>query len=105
MEAEFVTTGQKALSSGTSVKVSIVSNAVSSQLLIPYDSVYYDDGQAYVFRVVDGKAIRTDIETGLFNQDFIVAESGLTAGDVIITTWASGLKDGAEVTVVNGEGS
>ena len=105
VEAEFVTTGQKELSSGTSVKVSVVSNSVNGQLLIPYDSVYYDDGQAYVFKVVDGKALRNDVETGLFNQDYIVVESGLTAEDQIITTWASGLKDGAEVTVVNGEES
>ena len=100
VEAEFFTTGQKELGSGTSVKVSVVSNAVNDQLLIPYDSVYYDDGQAYVYKVSDGKAKRADIETGLFNQDYITVESGLAASDEIITTWASGLKDGAEVEVV-----
>ena len=102
VEAEFITTGQKELSSGTSKKVAIVSNAVSGQLLIPYDSVYYDDGQAYVYTVIDGKAHRTDIETGLFNQEYIVVTSGLNAGDEIITSWASGLKDGAMVEVSGG---
>lgn len=99
VEAEFVTTGQKELSGGTSVKLSLVSNSVNGELLIPYDAVYYDDGQAYVYRVVDGKATRTDVETGLFNQEYIVISSGLTAGDEIVTSWASGLKDGAEIEV------
>lgn len=103
VEAEFVTTGQKELSGGTSVKLSIVSNSVNGELLVPYDSVYYDDGQAYVYKVVDGKAHRTDIETGLFNQDYIVVTSGLMAGDEIITTWASGLKDGATIDVAGNE--
>lgn len=105
VEAEFVTTGQKELSSGSSVKLSIVSNAVSGELLIPYDSVYYDDGQAYVYKVTDGKALRTDIETGLFNEKYITVASGLAEGDCIITTWASGLKDGAKVKVMSGEDS
>ena len=102
VEAEIVTTGQSQYSNGSTVKLSIVSNAVSGQILIPYDSVYYDDGQAYVYKVVNNQALRTDIETGLFNQEYITVTAGLVPGDNIITTWASGLKDGAEVTLMNG---
>ena len=44
-----------------------------------------------------GKAVRKDITTGLFNDDTIAVESGLNAGDEVITTWASGLKEGAKI--------
>ncbi len=103
VEAEVVTSGQKELVSGTNVKLSIVSSAISGEIMIPYDAVYYDDGQAYTYKVTDGQAARADIETGLFNEDMITVVSGLNVGDSIITTWASGLKDGAEVTIIHGE--
>ena len=105
VEAEVITTGQKELSGGSSVKLSVVSNAVEGEIVIPYDCVYYDDGQAYVYLVTDGKAVRTDITTGLFNQNKITVTSGLNAGDCVITTWASGLKDGAKVEIISGEES
>ena len=99
VEAEILSVGRIHLSGGTSVRLSLVSNAVDNQLLIPYDSVYYDSGQAYVYRIIDDKAVRTDISTGLFNQDEIVVTEGLREGDSIVTTWASGLKDGARVEI------
>ena len=43
------------------------------------------------------------METGLFNQKDIAILSGLTEGDSIISSWASGLKDGASVEVMSGE--
>ena len=103
VEAEIFTTGQKKLSGGVNVKLSVVSNAVADQLLIPYDAVYYEDGQAYVYVYTDGKAVRRDVETGLFNEDQIAITQGLNAGDAVITTWASGLKDGAKVEIIDEE--
>ena len=99
VEAEILSVGRIHLSGGTSVKLSLVSNAVDNQLLIPYDSVYYDNGQAYVYRLIDDKAVRTDISTGIFNQDDIVVTDGLNEGDSLVTSWASGLKDGAKVEI------
>lgn len=99
VEAEILSVGRIHLSGGTSVKLSLVSNAVDNQLLIPYDSVYYDNGQAYVYRLIDDKAVRTDISTGIFNQDDIVVTEGLNEGDSLVTSWASGLKDGAKVEI------
>ena len=99
VEAEILSVGRIHLSGGTSVKLSLVSNAVDNQLLIPYDSVYYDNGQAYVYRLKDDKAVRTDITTGIFNQEYIVVTDGLNEGESLVTTWASGLKDGAKVEI------
>ena len=38
-----------------------------------------------------------DVTTGLYNEDTIAIESGLQEGDEVITSWASGLKNGAEI--------
>ena len=43
------------------------------------------------------KAVKTEIETGITNNETVEVKSGLTKDSQIITTWASQLKDGAEV--------
>ena len=96
--ALIVPSDRKALSGGTSVTFSIISNAAKNQILIPFDAVYYEDGQAYVYIVdEDNIARRTDVTTGLYNEDQIAVLSGIQVGDRVVTSWASGLKDGAQV--------
>lgn len=86
------------ISSGSSVKVALItSKSDSANILIPYDSVYYDDNQAYVFTVQDDQATRTDVQTGLYDQDTIEIVAGISDGDEIVTSWASGLKNGAKI--------
>lgn len=67
-------------------------------VIIPYDSVYYDGTQAYVYTVVDGKAKKTNVATGLYDTERIVITEGLTDKDTIITTWSAQLRDGVEVS-------
>ena len=71
-------------------------------MIIPYNSVYYDGTQAYVYTVVGGKAQKTNITTGLYDIDNIVVTQGLTKEDVVITTWSAQLRDGVEVSVHEG---
>lgn len=85
------------ISTGSSAKVTLVTSKSTGGLMIPYDSVYFDDNQAYVFVVNNDKATRTDVETGLYNEDTIEILSGLEEGDEVITSWASGLKNGAKI--------
>ena len=97
VEAQIYVSEGKSISTGVSVSVSLVTAAVKDNILIPYDSVYYENNQAYVYCVEDGKAIRVDVTTGLYNEDTIAIESGLEEGDEVIISWASGLKNGAEI--------
>ena len=89
---------------GRSVSLSLVTNSVKNQILIPFDAVYYDNDQAYVFvaqKDTDGtKAVRRDVTTGLYNNDRIVILEGLSSGEEVITTWGAGLKDGASIEVI-----
>ena len=91
------------LLSGVTVKVTAATQKAENAVLVPIDDVYYEDGQAYVFTYSGGKAHRTDFETGMSNSETIVAVSGLTTDDYIITTWHPDLKDGADVVLAEGQ--
>lgn len=86
------------LLSGTKATVTTDTYHEKNVVIIPYDSVYYDGTQAYVYTVVDGKAKRTEVSTGLYDTDRIVVTEGLAKEDTIITTWAAQLRDGVEVS-------
>ena len=45
----------------------------------------------------NGKAVRRNVKTGLFDADRIVISEGLNAGDRVITSWTSELKEGVKV--------
>lgn len=93
------------LLTGTSVKIIADTYSQENALLIPYDSVYYDDSQPYVYVAVDGIVERRDIETGIFDEETITVLSGLDAGDVLITSWSANLREGAEVSIQTEDGS
>lgn len=86
------------LLSGTKATVTTDTYHEKNVVIIPYDAVYYDGTQAYVYTVVDGKARRTEVSTGLYDADRIVVTEGLTSDDTIITTWSAQLRDGVEVS-------
>ena len=98
-----VSTPDASLLTGSSVKVIADTYQQGNALLIPYDAVYYDDSQPYVYVAVDGIAKRKDVETGIFDAETITVLSGLETEDVLITSWSANLRDGAEISIQNGE--
>ena len=68
-------------------------------MLLSLDLLEYDGNQPFVYVYRDGKAVRTDVTTGISSAEEIVILSGLTKEDQIITTWHPDLKDGAAVTM------
>ena len=101
VKAEIYPANRSDYSSGTSVNLLVVSNSAQNQILIPYDAVYYENGQAYVFVIKNGVAVRKNVETGIYDAKRIVITEGLSPGNRVVTSWASGLKDGAEVEIVD----
>lgn len=85
------------LASGVTVKIKADTHHENGALLIPYDAVYYDEGEAYVYCVEDGKAVRTNVETGIFDEQTIVITSGLTKDSLVVTSWSPQLSNGVEV--------
>ena len=94
-----VNTPDDSLLTGSSVKVTAETYSQTNALLIPYDAVYYDNSQPYVYVAENGMAKRKDVETGIFDMDTITVLSGLSTEDTLITSWSANLREGAEVSV------
>ena len=91
--------GADRLISGTNVKITLATQRADHVMTIPVDSVYYESQKAYVYCMEDGKAVKTQIETGITNNESVEVQSGLTVDSQVITTWTSQLKDGAAVKI------
>lgn len=90
-------TDAAALIADTSVKITLATQKAENVMTIPVDSVYYENQKAYVYCMQDGVAVKTQIETGITNNETVEVVSGLTGDSQVITTWASQLKDGSLV--------
>lgn len=82
------------LPNGVSVKVSADTYRAENEMIIPYEAVYYDNEGAYVYTSVNGRAVKTPIETGIFDDDNIVVTGGLNLGDIVVTSWSPQLTGG-----------
>ncbi len=96
-----VTENASELAAGVAVKVTAETYSAMGVLLIPYGSVYYEDGAPYVYLAKNGKAVKTFIQTGIFDDQNIAVTSGLSPEDVVITTWSPQLMDGVAVKVAS----
>lgn len=94
-----VSTPDDSLLTGSTVKVKADTYSRSGVLLIPYDAVYYDNSQPYVYVAEGDTAKRRDIETDIFDEQTITVVSGLTVEDRLITSWSANLRDGAVISV------
>jgi membrane fusion protein (multidrug efflux system) len=71
------------------------------RLLIPFDAMRNDNEGPFVYKIVDGKAIKTYIRTGLQHEFDIEVLDGLQAGEQIISKGFFGLKNKKPVKIVN----
>lgn len=92
-----------AMLSGTKAKLTTDTYHEKNALIIPYDAVYYDGTQAYVYTVVDGKAKKTNVTTDLYDVENIVITEGITKDDMVITTWSAQLREGVAVSICESE--
>lgn len=83
------------LLTGVMVKVTAATQKSENAILLAQDSVYYDNGAAYVYLAVDGVAVKTFVETGISNPEQIEILSGLGDNDLVVTSWHPNLVDGA----------
>lgn len=93
------------LPNGVSVKVYATTQKEDGKLIVPYDSLYFSAGDAYVYCVENNVIVKTPVTVGLMNDTQAVIEEGLSEDSLIIDNWSSKLRDGAEaeITSVNGE--
>jgi membrane fusion protein, multidrug efflux system len=78
-----------ALRGGMFARVRLALGARSDVLLVPEEAVTLTPSQggnaSFVFKVANGKAVRTKVETGNRRNAQVEIKSGLAAGDLVIT--------------------
>lgn len=71
----------------------------SQLIIIPQIAIVYNPEANYVFKMINGRAIKTEVTLGERDSDNIVIKSGIKDGDVIITAGQLKLHDGSPVVV------
>lgn len=86
---------------GISAKVSMISQTVPNALVVPASAVLTStDGSSSVMVIgSDGRANKRDVQTGIRQGDQIQINSGLKAGEQVVTTGAYGLPDKTKVRI------
>lgn len=81
------------------VSVTIIADTYRAQdsLLVPYSAIYYENGQSYLYVMKEGVAVKTYVQTGIFDEETIVITGGVTKEDDCIVSWSPQLADGVEV--------
>jgi HlyD family secretion protein len=92
---------------GMSARAEIYTESSEDALAVPLQAVLYEEDaeagteQPYVFAVVDGRAVRRDVEVGLSSDSLMEIVTGLSAGDVVVSgpfRTLRDLRDGDPVT-------
>lgn len=95
------------LYSGMSCRAEIFSEGLSDSVVVPIESVLFEEGdsqidvRAYLYVEEEGRAIRREVILGASSDDSQAIESGLEAGETLITgpyRALDQLEDGAAVT-------
>lgn len=91
------------IAAGSTVKLSLVTQKAENAMLIPVDAIYYSGGQSYVYLYQDGISVMVPVELGLADQENVQVLSGVSAEDLVISTWSSNLYEGARVRLKDAE--
>ena len=82
---------------GLFARVNLIVTTRDNALLIPEQAIVPVGDRQTVFRVVDGKAVVTDIQIGVRREGKVEVVQGLNAGDEVVTAGQLKLRDGAPV--------
>jgi multidrug efflux pump subunit AcrA (membrane-fusion protein) len=89
-----------ALKHGMFADVNIIIGRKVNTLAVPVDSLISDQsGKDYVYKIVEGKAVKQDVTVGITVEDFTEIQSGLAPGDLVITLGQENVVSGDELIV------
>jgi membrane fusion protein, multidrug efflux system len=93
---------RKDVNYGVTAEIGIQILSKANVFLVQRHHILREDGKSYVYKAVDGKAVRTEIVTGLDNQMQYEVLSGLDSGDQLITQGLKSLSDGIKIRIIEG---
>lgn len=95
---------KKYLRPGMYVDVHVITETRSDTVLVPKKALVYDDEQTYVYRIVEGVVERVAVRQDIVDVEYFKpVKADITAGDVVVVAGVNGLKNKAQVRVVNDE--
>ncbi len=91
-----------ALRPGMFARVRLFTEARADALVLPEQALVPQGDEQYVFRVIDGKAVRTKVGVGQRRDTLVEVVTGLSLGDVVVSAGQLKLRDGVPVQVAAG---
>lgn len=98
-----VPNAERALLPGMFARVLLTLERRDQAVTIPEESIVPGRPPA-VFRVIDGKAVRTPVVTGQRRKGQVEIRQGVAAGEMVVTAGQLKIGDGAPVRVVGANG-
>jgi membrane fusion protein (multidrug efflux system) len=83
-------------------RIALIVDTAAAALLVPEDAIVPRGDQHFVFRLVDGKALLTEVVLGKREARRVQILEGVGPGDVVITAGQMKLRDGVAVTPAEG---
>jgi membrane fusion protein (multidrug efflux system) len=83
---------------GMFVRTRLILDERANALTVPEEALMPSGTEQFVYKVVDGKATRVKVKTGLRRGSQVEVTEGLRAGDVIVTAGQIKLREGAAVS-------
>jgi membrane fusion protein, multidrug efflux system len=90
---------------GMFARVRLLTNESKESMVIPEQAIVALADEFFVFKLADGRAIRTKVEIGQRKTGFVEVLSGLTAADSVVTGGQPKLRDGVRVQIATLDGA
>jgi membrane fusion protein, multidrug efflux system len=84
---------------GMFARVRLITRNAQDALVLPEQALVPQGDQQFVFRIQDGKAVRTKVDVGQRRDAMVEILTGVAKDDVVVTAGQLKLRDGAPVTV------
>jgi membrane fusion protein (multidrug efflux system) len=92
---------QGVLKPGMFGRIGVIYDQRADALTVPRAALLDDAGEAAVFAVRDGKAVRVPVQVGYLSGELAEIREGLAEGENVVTAGKVTLRDGTKVEVLN----
>lgn len=96
---EDIAINSRTLKPGIFVSVKVVPDENKNGVLIPESCLEKIGDDYFVYRVVEGLAVRTIVTVGMRKNDAVEIITGINEGDVVVTSGQQGVLDGRGVSI------
>jgi membrane fusion protein, multidrug efflux system len=84
---------------GMFARVRLLTEEKKDTLTLPEQSIIPSGDEFFVFRVIDGRAVRTRVEIGQRQEGIVEIVSGLKPDETVVTAGQNKIRDGAQVKI------